>query len=212
MFFISFVLCGGIVFAVDSTENQDQTEQTIELTASDNNQNPEKKFVMNANSTNVTNVKKTPGIFIFIRVVLVLAIVIVCIYFVMNFMRKSVNGDADTNDPYLRKVAQVTLAPGKTVQIVTLLEKGYVLGVTDNNISLLSEIDDKELLNAMNISADKNSKDRRARNFSEVLEMFLPSKSSSTTSATKTNIYSESSESVSDFVKTQRRKLNKNKE
>ena len=61
----------------------------------------------------------------------------------------------------------------------------------------------------MNISADKESRTRKARNFGEVLEMFMPSKSSHTTSATQDNIYSEASNDVKEFVKEQRKRINK---
>ena len=63
----------------------------------------------------------------------------------------------------------------------------------------------------MNLSADKAEKSRKARNFGEVLEMFMPSKSSHTTSATQTNIYSEASDDVKEFVKEQRKRISRNK-
>ena len=67
----------------------------------------------------------------------------------------------------------MTLSPGKTVEIVTLLDKGYILGVTDSNINLISEIEDKELIEALNLNFDKKQTVKKPMNFSDVLDMFM---------------------------------------
>lgn len=210
VFLFVFSCLNGIYAQKDNGSSKDETQ--VVITNDSEAVNPEKQFVFNTETTENLNQVKRPNTFLmFLRMVIVLAIVVACIYFVMNFMKKSVNGDSDTDDVYLRKVAQLTLTPGKTVQIVTLLDKGYMLGVSDSSVNLITEITDKELVGAMNLSADKAEKSRKARNFGEVLEMFMPSKSSHTTSATQTNIYSEASDDVKEFVKEQRKRINRNK-
>lgn len=202
------VLCTVNIFYAQSNTENTTSESEIIISDNSNTVNPEKQFVMN-DTTGSAKVKKSSGVWAFIRMILVLAVVIVIIYFVMNYMKKSVNGDPDTDDVYLRKVAQITLSPGKTVQVVTLLDKGYLIGVSDNNVNLISEIDDKELISAMNLSADKQTAVKKARSFTEVLEMFMPSKSSHETEATKTNIYSDAEQNLTDFVAKQRKRINK---
>lgn len=210
MIFLAFSCLNGIYAQKENDSSKDETE--IIISNESQTQNPEKQFVFNTDSGQDVNQVKRPNTFLmFLRMVLVLAIVVACIYLVMNFMKKSVTGDSDTDDVYLRKVAQLTLSPGKTVQVVTLLDKGYMLGVSDSSVNLITEITDKELVDAMNLSADKAEKSRKARNFGEVLEMFMPSKSSHTTSATQTNIYSEASDDVKEFVKEQRKRISRNK-
>lgn len=210
MILLAFSCLNGIYAQKENDSFKDETE--IIISNESQTQNPEKQFVFNTDSDQDVNQVKRPNTFLmFLRMVLVLAIVVACIYFVMNFMKKSVTGDSDTDDVYLRKVAQLTLSPGKTVQVVTLLDKGYMLGVSDSSVNLITEITDKELVDAMNLSADKAEKSRKARNFGEVLEMFMPSKSSHTTSATQTNIYSEASDDVKEFVKEQRKRISRNK-
>lgn len=210
MIFLAFSCLNGIYAQKENDSSKDETE--IIISNESQTQNPEKQFVFNTDSAQDVNQVKRPNTFLmFLRMVLVLAIVVACIYLVMNFMKKSVTGDSDTDDVYLRKVAQLTLSPGKTVQVVTLLDKGYMLGVSDSSVNLITEITDKELVDAMNLSADKAEKSRKARNFGEVLEMFMPSKSSHTTSATQTNIYSEASDDVKEFVKEQRKRISRNK-
>ena len=210
MILLAFSCLNGIYAQKENDSSKDETE--IIISNESQTQNPEKQFVFNTDSAQDVNQVKRPNTFLmFLRMILVLAIVVACIYLVMNFMKKSVTGDSDTDDVYLRKVAQLTLSPGKTVQVVTLLDKGYMLGVSDSSVNLITEITDKELVDAMNLSADKAEKSRKARNFGEVLEMFMPSKSSHTTSATQTNIYSEASDDVKEFVKEQRKRISRNK-
>ncbi|MBR5964801.1 MAG: flagellar biosynthetic protein FliO [Treponema sp.] len=145
-------------------------------------------------------------VWVFFRMVFVLIVVVVCIYFVMNFMRRKMGGNVADDDTFLRKVAQVTVAPGKTVQIVTLLEKAYLIGVTDNSIDLLGEIDDKELVDAMNLNADRNQNAARARNFSDVLSLFLNPKNPGATEGER-----NASKSIAEFFNKQKEKFKNGK-
>ena len=88
----------------------------------------------------------------FVNMILVLIVVIACIYGIVWLLKKSMRPGAE-NDPYLKKTASITLSPGKTVQIVTMQDKAYLLGVSDSSITLISEITDKELVDAMNLNA-----------------------------------------------------------
>ena len=89
---------------------------------------------------------------LFVRMILVLILVIALIYFIVWLLRRSMRPGVQ-NDPYLKKTASITLSPGKTVQIVTLQDKAYLLGVSDSSITLISEITDKELIDTMNLNA-----------------------------------------------------------
>ncbi len=91
---------------------------------------------------------------LFVRMILVLLIVVACIYAVFYFVKKSTNTGNQT-DPFLKKVASITLSPGKSVQVITLQDHCYVLGVSDSSVQLISELDDKDLINAMNLASDK---------------------------------------------------------
>ena len=123
------------------------------------------------------------GIWVFVRMVLVLAIVVAIIWFMFKFLRKKTGTEEDTDDPFLRKVASVQLAPGKSVQIVTLIDKAYILGVSDDSVNLISEVDNAELIQDMNLYSDKNKGTKKPRNFDELLEIFMPRKKSSSGSS-----------------------------
>ena len=108
----------------------------------------------------------------FVRMIVVLIIVVMLIYGVLWFVKKKTNV-VKTDDDYLRRVAYINIAPGKTVEVVTLIDKAYLIGVTEDNITLLGEIDNKELIQAMNLNADKKANTKKPVNFAEVLDLFL---------------------------------------
>ena len=89
--------------------------------------------------------------------VIVLIVVVLLIYAFFWFVKRKTNNNLKTDDDYLRRVAYLNIAPGKTVEVITLIDKAYLIGVTEDNISLLGEIDDKELITAMNLNSDKKS-------------------------------------------------------
>ncbi len=129
---------------------------------------------------------------LFFRMIVVLIIVVAFIYLLFFFIKKKTNFVKEDDD-FLRRVAYLNLGPGKTVEVVTLIDKAYLIGVTDDKISLLGEIDDKELIQAMNLNADKNKNIKKPTNFNDVLQMFMGSKSGS--------IYKDSDSNLNKFLK-----------
>ena len=127
-----------------------------------------------ATDNGVTEViSEASGIGVFVRMVVVLVIVIAVICAIFALMRKTMNPGSET-DPFLRKVSSIALSPGKSVQIVTLIDKAYLVGVSDNGVNLIAQVDDKELVDAMNVYADKTSRQKKPRNFNDVLSLFMP--------------------------------------
>jgi len=142
-------------------------------------------------------------VWILIRMVLVLAFVLACVYAVIYFMRQGMKTGTDT-DPFLRRVSSLSLSPGKSVQIVTLLDNAYLIGVTDNSINLIGQVSDKELVDAMNLYADRTAKNDKPRTFNDILSLFMNSSSSGKT------IFSGSAKTASDLLKKQRERLHDN--
>lgn len=138
---------------------------------------------------------KTPStIGLLIRMIVVLVIVVALIYGVLWFIKKKTN-IVKNEDEFLRRAAYLNIAPGKTVEVITLIDKAYLIGVTEDNITMLGEIEDKELINAMNVNADKKQNIKKPLNFSEVLDIF-------TAKSKKTNIFSETEQQVENIYKT----------
>lgn len=163
--------------------------------SSDNSQISEDSIVLTDTaeiSQNTTEYKGSSTLGTFIRMIIVLIIVIGLIYGVLWFIKKKTNV-VKTDDDYLRRAAYINIAPGKSVEVITLIDKAYLIGVTEDNITLLGEIQDKELIEAMNLNADKKANTKKPANFSEVLDMFLLKNNKSK------NIFSDSEKKVDEL-------------
>ena len=125
----------------------------------------------------------------FIRMIVALVIVVGLIYGALWFVKKKTN-IVKTDDEYLRRAAYINIAPRKTIEVITLIDKAYLIGVTEDNITMLGEIDDKELISAMNLSADKKNNTKKPSTFSEVLDMFLVKKGG------QKNVFSDTEQQV----------------
>ena len=125
-----------------------------------------------------------------IKMIVALVLVVAALYGLMWFFKKK-NNPAQSDDDFLRRVSTLNLAPGKSVEIVTLVDRGFILGVTDSNINLIAEIEDKEMISALNLNFDKKQNTKKPMNFSDVLQMFMPGGLKN-----KSNIYSSTEEVV----------------
>lgn len=139
-------------FYAQSTSS-DVVSETSQSVSSSKEQ--ESQMIISTNQE-VVEQRSSNTAWLFVRMILVLLVVIGCIYAVFYFVKKTTNPTNET-DAFLKKVASITLSPGKSVQVVTLLNHCYILGVSDSSVQLISELDDKDLIDAMNLEADKES-------------------------------------------------------
>lgn len=168
LFAAVLLLCFGTLTAqqnsADSQKNNSISEQSIIINPQTDNLNQE---TMNE------EYKPSSTVGVFVRMIVVLVIIVLLIYAFFWFVKRKTNNNLKTDDDYLRRVAYLNIAPGKTVEVITLIDKAYLIGVTEDNISLLGEIDDKELITAMNLNSDKKANVKKPATFNEVLELFL---------------------------------------
>ena len=179
------LLCITAVFSLYSqnTVSKTETENTI----------TEESIVLTdevtADSQPASSYKGPSTIGMFIRMIIVLIIVVGLIYGVLWFIKKKTNV-IKTDDEYLRRAAYINIAPGKSVEVITLIDKAYLIGVTEDNITMLGEIHDDELIKAMNLSADKKNNTKKPATFADVLDMFLVKKGS------QKNVFRETEQQV----------------
>lgn len=195
-------------------KNDSNAAQTTEATAVATTDENELPITTPSGGSNVSGGKTTNGVWVVLRTLLVLAFVILVMWLVFKFMKKGMQPGAE-NDPFLRKVSSITLSPGKSVQIVTLMEHAYIIGVTDNAVNLIGTVDDKELIDAMNLYADKNGNTKKPRNFEEILDLFMPHGPHAKTAENKkknASVFDGSAEQVVDMLKKQRERLNEESE
>lgn len=144
---------------------------------------------------------------VFLRMILVLAIVVAIIWIIFKLLQKSTGGSSSRDDKFLRKVSSISVSPGKSVQVITLVDRAFLIGVADGSVSLLCEIEDPELISAMNLYADKNSTSSKPKNFGEVLEIFMPKKKNL---VAKKNVFEDgAAQQILDSLKKQSDRMSK---
>ena len=153
----------------------------------------------NGTGAGTTNYKGPSTVGMFVRMIIVLIIVIGLIYGVLWFIKKKTNV-VKTDDEYLRRAAYINIAPGKTVEVITLIDKAYLIGVTEDNITMLGEIKDEELIKAMNLTADKNANTKKPVSFADVLDMFLVKKGG------QKNVFSDTEKQVDNMFNNEENK------
>lgn len=147
--------------------------------------------------------KSSSTFFLLLRMVLFLAVVVACIFFVFRFMKKTM-AVPDNDDMFMRIVSTLNLSPSKSVQIVTLTDKyAFLIGVSDDSVNLISQIDDQELIQAMNLYSDKQKKTKKPKNFADILDIFMPNGPRD-----GENVMSESKTKITDMLEKQRNKFN----
>ncbi len=213
-----FVLSFLLVFAFNlhsqnqnSTEtvSQEQSVQSVQSIQSssggfDISQDPSTIQLGNNSSAVNPRTQETPSTaWLLIKMIFALAVVAGIAYLVIRMLKKNMK-TANDNDPFLRKVSSIALGQGKSVQIVTIQDNAFVLGVTDSNITLLGTLEDKQLINAMNVYNDRNENVTKPRSFAEVLDMFMAPIRGNKTS----NVYGNAAENVAQSLKKQSERLN----
>lgn len=166
--FVLFSLTFSLLFGqtAPSTGSGTVNENEISITLSDN--------FSQTGDANSSSSRKKSSVWPFIKMIICLVLVVAAIYGVLFFVRRKAN-PAVSDDNFLRRVAYLNLGQGKSVEVVTLVDKGaYLIGVTEGSINLISEIKDVELIQAMNLYSDKQKNVSKPKNFSDVLEMFMP--------------------------------------
>lgn len=150
----------------------------------------------------------------FIKMILVLVLVVAAIYGILFFIKRRGNG-VRSEDEFLRRVAYLNLGQGKSVEVVTLVDRGaYLLGVTEGGINLIAEVKDEELIQAMNLYADKKSNSSKPKNFAEVLDLFMPGGPRENTSPAErngrvsANVFSEGEQDMDQMFQDSASRLN----
>jgi flagellar protein FliO/FliZ len=162
--FLSFVFIVAAAFAQNSSTARDGAPAGDGVAAGTGAGSDETAIYLDGTGVGVAQVnasadgktKAPSSIWILVRIVVVLALVCAGIYGVVYLLKKSSGGNAG-NDPYLKNVASLYFSPNKSVQVITLGERAYMVGVTDQAINLLGEVTDRELVDAMNLNTDKKN-------------------------------------------------------
>jgi flagellar biosynthetic protein FliO len=94
-----------------------------------------------------------------LRTVAVLAVIIIAIYFVFRFLlksRKRVVSDTEM----IKVLATYPISANRFIKVVDIVGKILILGVTDSNINLITEVEDKEISDRIKLLSSKEGPGR----------------------------------------------------
>lgn len=208
LFFLFCIFSFNIYSQNNSSENNNQSESILLSPQTDDANSEDIPFQITQSDENEENTQGPSTFWLFFRMIIVLAFVIACIYGVMWLMKRSMKKNPKSTDPFLRDVSSIDLAVGKSVHVVTLLDHAYIVGVSENSVSKISELDsanekDKELINAMNLYADEHQNVKKPKTFADILEIFMPKGPKD-----KSGVFGDSQKKMNESMENQRSKLN----
>ena len=90
-----------------------------------------------------------------LRMILVLVLVIAAIYGLYTLLKRS-SRTRNEEDPYIRVLASSPLAAGKLLHVVSVGERAWLLASADTSVSVVSEIEDKEVIDALTLRASSS--------------------------------------------------------
>jgi len=89
-----------------------------------------------------------PSVWSVIRMILALALVAAAIYGIVFLFRKATKQTPNT-DPYLKILANTHLGANRYAHIISVGAKAWLVGSSEGGVNLISEIEDKEIIDAM---------------------------------------------------------------
>jgi flagellar protein FliO/FliZ len=95
------------------------------------------------------------GIF---RVILTLALAAAAIYGLVYLVKRAARGGR-RQDPFLKVLASTPIATNRSVHIIAAGSQAWLVGAAENGVNLISEIQDKDLLNAIFLEDSRKSAD-----------------------------------------------------
>jgi flagellar protein FliO/FliZ len=96
------------------------------------------------------------SVFVIIRMILVLVLAAAAIYGVVWFIKKA-SRRTEPKDPNLHVLSSVHLGLNRYVHIVSVGSQAWLLGAADGGVALITEIEDKDIVNAMLLADSQKS-------------------------------------------------------
>lgn len=172
-FSIFFLFIGGFLFSQDLTSDKKASSEKEYFNKVKDSMGDVKTKEANAKSKNRINL--TSGYLDYIRIIVVLALVIAAIYAVFYFIKKTLKIKDEVGEDAVL-LANHSIGPGKWLRIVNIGGKYLILGITNDNINLISEITDPKEIERLEIGlSDKKVEEGNA--FGNILSGFFKNNS-----------------------------------
>ena len=199
-FVCAFILTGSL-YAQVSEDVSNISEDTLVKPPVENSFDESTISLAPRNTELVRQETAVSTFWLFARMILVLAAVVACIYAVLWLFKRSMRTQ-DSDDPFLRLVSSVPLGNGKAAEIITLVDRAYIIGVAENSVNLIAEVTDKELVDAMNLYSDEHKNVKKPRSFADILDIFMPGGPRD-----KGGVFGSSQNKLSDMLERQRERI-----
>jgi len=95
--------------------------------------------------------------FLVLKTLAILAVIIIVIYILFRFLLKRDKKIIADND-IIKVISTYPLASNKKIQIIDIAGKLLVLGVTESNINLITDVEDKEIIDKIKLLSSKETK------------------------------------------------------
>lgn len=142
--------------------------------------------------------------FDFLRMILILLFVILCIYALFYFLKKAGYQKYDENE-LINIVASKSISPNKVLHIVEVGNQLLVISSTDNSINFLTELTDKETVDTVRLYKGETKKPPENSFYNYLLGNLFRGK---TAERNKGKI-GENSDFSSEYLKKQRERIEK---
>ena len=120
------------------------------------------------------------------RLILSLAFVVGLAYIVIHFMRRG-RLFSTNDDPYIKIVANFNIEQGKTIKVVTIGDKAYVIGVAGNGITKIGDLDDQVIIDAMKLKAEEVA-EYDGSSFAKIFSNFFSNKKKENVRSASTSV------------------------
>ena len=111
-----------------------------------------------------------PSIWSVVRMVLTLALAAAAIYGIVFFIKRS-SKQTVSRDPFLKILATAHLGSNRYAHVVSVGSKAWLLGSSDGGVSLIGEVDDKDVVNAMLLEDSRKSAEAAPGRFPDFMAM-----------------------------------------
>lgn len=158
--------------------------------------------LINGNGSQVRKIKI--DYWSYIKIIIVLALVVVAIYAIFRFMKKFLKIKDDVGED-AQIITSQTLGPNRWLQVVYIHGKYLILGVTSENINLISEITDPKEIERLDIYSNQQEVNKG----SSFQELFNNLKNSIFGKKDKKDDFNYETDEV-DFLKNQNKRFESN--
>jgi len=191
-------LSSQFIYSIDATSDKNKTTEKEYF--------DKVKSVMSKDAKNPDSIAKTRagrniGVFSYIKVIIVLVVIIGIIYLISQFIRKYMNVKTEIGEG-TNVISSHAIGAGKWIQVVYVTGKFLILGVTNDNITLLSEVKDPKEIERLEVLMNEK-KTEEGYNFVDVVSSFLKDKFNTTFKKEKFNYETDSI----DFLSKQKERL-----